>query len=299
MSKQKQAKIVFITGCSSGFGYLTAKLLVEAGYKVYATMRDLDGRNKQKKEELEAAAAGNGVLKVLECDVLDETSVNAAVAEVIATESRIDVLVNNAGYGLYGPIELATDEVIRNQFETNVLGYIRVIKAVMPHMREHRGGHVINVGSMFSVMSLPMCGYYVATKYAIRGMSEALLGEGYLFNIRVSLVCPMGYGTDFLHRSLRFVTDVESSGEYKSSFKDIAENIDNFGKSSGDPIAVAKKIAAIIKKKNPPFLVFVGKFARMGYLLAKLLPIRTMHKIIAKQNNFPHVLEKVPLDGLP
>ena len=293
MAKQKQAKIVLIPGCSSGFGYLTAKLLAQAGYKVYATMRDTEGRNKQKKEELEAAAAGNGMLKVLECDVLDDASVKAAVAAVIAAESRIDVLVNNAGYGLYGPMELASDDIIRQQFETNVLGYMRVIKAVMPHMREKRGGHVINVGSMFAVMSLPMCGYYTATKFAIRGLSEALLGEGYLFNIKVSFVCPIGYNTDFLHRSLQFVTDIESSGEYKASFKEFAEHIDNFGKTSGDPVAVAMKIAGIIKKKNPPFMVPVGRLARVGQILSKIMSIRTVQQIISKMYGFPHLLEKI------
>lgn len=286
------AKIVFITGCSSGFGYLTAKRLAQEGYKVYATMRDIEGRNKEKKEELEAVGAGSSTLKVLECDVLDEASIKASVAEVIAAESRIDVLVNNAGYGLYGPIELATDDVIRRQFETNVFGYMRVIKAIMPHMRKQRSGHIINVGSMMSLAGLPMCGYYCATKFAILGFSEALLGEAYLFNIKVSLVCPMGFSTDFLHRSLQLVTNIEASGEYKPAFKDIVEHIDNFGKKSGDPIVVATKIASIIRKKNPPFLVPVGKMAGFGIIAGKFASPRAWQKIIAKMYDFPHWIEK-------
>jgi short-subunit dehydrogenase len=292
MTKQKQAKIIFITGCSSGFGFLTAKLLAQAGFNVYATMRDIEGRNKQKKEELEAVVTSNGMLKVLECDVLDESSIKAAVSEVIAAESRIDVLVNNAGYGLYGPIELASDDDIRKQFESNVLGYMRVVKAVLPHMREKRSGHVINVGSMMSFAGLPMCGYYSATKFAILGFSEALLGEAYLFNVKVSVVFPMGFSTDFLHRSLQLVGEVDASGEYKPPFKDVVEHIDNFGKKSGDPAMVAKKIASIIGKKNPPFMVPVGKMARTGMLIGKFVSPLAWHKVIAKMYDFPHWLEK-------
>lgn len=293
MKPRTDRRVVFITGCSSGFGFLTAKQLASSGYKVYATMRDIAGRNKQKREELEAAIPDKNALKVLECDVLDEASIQAAVIKVIETEGQVDVLVNNAGYGLYGPIELAKDDDIRKEFETNVLGYLRMIKAVMPHMRKQRSGYIINVGSMMALAGLPMCGYYSASKFAIRGLSEALLGEGYIFNIKVSLVCPMGYSTDFLHRSLQLVTDVESSGEYKPPFKDIVDHIDNFGRATGDPVAVAKKILSIINKKNPPFLVIVGKMGGIGNAIGKIVSPRAWHKVIAKMYDFPHWLEKI------
>ncbi|MEX2682762.1 MAG: SDR family oxidoreductase [Candidatus Sigynarchaeota archaeon] len=292
MAPRKDRKVVFITGCSSGFGFLTAKLLKEKGYSVYASMRDVDGKNKNKKAELEAAA-GSGKLKVIECDVLDSKSVDAAVAKVVESEGRIDVLVNNAGFGLYGPIELAKDDDIEKIFETNVLGYMRTIKAVMPHMRKQRSGLIVNVGSMFSIFGAGMCGYYTATKFAVRGMSQALLGEGYLFNIKVSLIAPMGFITDFMHRSLQLTAPIEQSGEYKAAFSDLVGNVENFGAKTGDPGQVAKKIAWIIGKKNPPFFVPCGRLARLSSWFVKLFPTLALQKMMAKQYNFKHLLEKV------
>ncbi|MBN2152728.1 MAG: SDR family oxidoreductase [Candidatus Lokiarchaeota archaeon] len=292
MAPRKDRQVVFITGCSSGFGLLTAKLLKAEGYTVYASMRDAGGKNKDKKAELEAASGG-GKLEVIECDVLDSKSVDAAVAKVVASEGRVDVLVNNAGFGLYGPIELAKDEDVARIFETNVLGYMRAIKAVMPHMRKQRSGLVVNVGSMFSVFGSGICGYYTATKFAVRGMSQALLGEGYLFNIKVSVIAPMGFSTDFLHRSLQLTAPIEQSGEYKAAFSGLVGNIDNFGAKSGDPAQVARKVAWILGKKNPPFFVPCGKLARLSSWLVKLLPTITLQKMMAKIYNFKQLLEKV------
>ncbi|NMC06487.1 MAG: SDR family oxidoreductase, partial [Candidatus Lokiarchaeota archaeon] len=244
MAPRKDRRVVFITGSSSGFGFLTAKLLKSNGYTVYASMRDANGRNKDKKQELEAAP-GPGILSVPDCDVLDDASLTRVVNNIVEQEGHIDVLINNAGYALYGPIELAKDEDISKVFETNVLGYMRAIRAVMPHMRKQRSGLILNVASMFSVFGMAMCGYYTATKYAVRGLSQALLGEAYLFGIKVSVIAPMGFSTDFLHRSMQLTVPVEASGEYQSSFKSLMDNIDNFGKMSGDPAKVASKIAWI------------------------------------------------------
>nr|MDO8084261.1 SDR family oxidoreductase [Candidatus Sigynarchaeum springense] len=294
MAPRKDRQVVFITGCSTGFGNLTAKRLAADGYTVYASMRDIDGKNKDKKAELEAAAArSNGKLKVLECDVLDVKSVDAAVAKVVESEGHIDVLVNNAGFGLYGPIELAKDEDIAKIFETNVLGYMRAIKAVMPHMRKQRSGLIVNVGSMFSIFGSGMCGYYTSTKFAVRGMSQALLGEGYLFNIKVSVIAPMGFITDFMHRSLQLTAPIEQSGDYKAAFSDLVGNVENFGAKTGDPAQVANKIAWILGKKNPPFFVPLGRLARLSAWFVKLLPTLTLQKIMAKQYNFKHLLEKI------
>ncbi len=292
MAPRKDRKIVFITGCSSGFGALTAKLLKSQGYTVYASMRDVDGRNKDKKQELESAP-GSGKLEVPACDVLQEGSLDEAVKKIVATEGHIDVLINNAGYGLYGPIELAKDEDIAKIFETNVLGYMRSIKAVLPHMRKQRSGLIVNVGSMFSVFGSAMCGYYTATKFAVRGMSQALLGEGYLFNIKVSVIAPMGFGTDFLHRSLQLTSPIEQSGEYKVPFNDLVSNIDNFGAKSGEPAMVAAKIAWILSKKNPPFFVPCGKLGRLSTWFVKLFPTFALQKMMANLYGFKHLLQKI------
>lgn len=286
------AKVAMVTGCSSGFGSMIATELARKGFTVYATMRDVGGRNKEKKAELEATVPKGDVLHVLECDVLDGRSVQAAVDEIMAKEGRIDVLVNNAGYGLYGPIETGGDEAIRKVFDTNVLGYMRTIKAVLPGMRARRGGHVINVGSVMGALGLPHCGLYSMTKFAVRGMSEALLGEGYLFNVKVTLVAPMGYNTDFLHRSLQLTVPVEDSGEYKVSYNDIVENIDNFGKNTGDPRNVALAVARVAGKRSPPFLVPVGKLARSSLLFIKLFPTLRLQKVMAKVFGFTNLFTR-------
>ncbi len=259
-------------------------------------MRDVDGRNNEKKQDLESAPGSgpeSGKIVVPACDVLEEGSVNEAVNKIVAAEGHIDVLVNNAGYGLYGPVEMASDEAIAKIFETNVLGYMRAIKAVMPHMRKQRSGLIVNVGSMYSLIGSGMCGYYTATKFAVRGMSQALLGEGYLFNIKVSVITPLGFSTDFLHRSLQLTSPIEQSGEYKAAFNDLISNIDNFGAKSGEPAQVARKIAWIIGKKNPPFLVPCGRFGRVYSWFMKLLPTFTLEKAMAKIYGFKHLLEKV------
>jgi NAD(P)-dependent dehydrogenase (short-subunit alcohol dehydrogenase family) len=292
MAPRKDRQVVFITGCSSGFGSLTAKLLKSQGYTVYASMRDVDGRNKDKKQELDSAP-GSGKIIIPACDVLEEGSVNETVNKIVAAEGRIDVLINNAGYGLYGPIELAKDEDIAKIFETNVLGYMRAIKAVLPHMRKQRSGLIVNVGSMFSIFGSAMCGYYTAAKFAVRGMSQALLGEGYLFNIKVSVIAPMGFSTDFLHRSLQLTSPIEQSGDYKAAFNELIGNIDNFGAKSGDPAMVAAKIAWILGKKNPPFFVPCGKLGRLTTWFVKLFPTFALQKMMAKLYNFKHLLEKI------
>jgi short-subunit dehydrogenase len=298
MAPWKDRQVVLLTGCSSGFGFLTAKLLKNQGYTVYASMRDVEGRNKDKKQELDSAP-GAGKIEVPACDVLDEGSLNEVVNKILAKEGRIDVLINNAGYGLYGPIELVSDEDVKNIFDTNVLGYMRAIKAVMPHMRKQRSGLIVNVGSMFSIFGSAMCGYYTATKFAVRGMSQALLGEGYIFNIKVSVIAPMGFSTDFLHRSLQLTAPVDGSGEYKAPFKDLIDNIDNFGAKSGDPAQVAEKIAWILGKKNPPFFVPCGKLGRLSTWFVKLFPTLALQKMMAKVFGLKHLLEPAAVAARP
>jgi short-subunit dehydrogenase len=124
-------------------------------------------------------------------------------------------------------------------------------------------------------------------------MSQALLGEGYLFNVKVSVLAPMGFSTDFLHRSMQLTSPIEQSGEYQAAYKSIIGNIDNFSAMSGDPAQVAAKIAWILGKKNPPFFVPVGKLGRIGALIVKLFPSLAFQKFIAKVYKFDHLLERI------
>jgi NAD(P)-dependent dehydrogenase (short-subunit alcohol dehydrogenase family) len=283
MATKQNPKVVFITGCSSGFGYHAAKELARRGYKVYASMRDITARNESKKTELETFAGDAKLfLSVLECDVSDTGSVEAAIKTVIDNENRIDVLVNNAGYGIYGPLEFYDDERARASFETNVYGYIRAIRAVLPQMRKQRSGLIINVSSVLGKLGLPIMGFYNATKFAVEGLSESLLGECYLFNIKVSVVEPHMFATNFAGSSAKMMAEPDDTGEYKTAFHALLDKQGNLINPKSGPDEVARKIAWVIGKKNPPFRVPVGKNARRDIFFARFMSPLALQKIAAK-----------------
>jgi NAD(P)-dependent dehydrogenase (short-subunit alcohol dehydrogenase family) len=176
-------RTVLITGCSTGFGEATARLFASRGWNVAATMR---------RPEAGAALAVLGNVLVTRLDVQDPASIDAAVAEAIARFGRIDVLVNNAGFGLFGVFEAASREKIREQFDVNVFGVMDVTRALLPHFRANRAGTIINISSGAGVFTLPMISLYCASKFALEGFSEALSYELAPLGIAVKLVEPGG-----------------------------------------------------------------------------------------------------------
>jgi len=186
---------VLITGCSSGFGKLTALVFARHGHTVFATMRDT-----AKAGPMEAMAAEEGLdVRVLALDVTDAGSVDAAVAEAQdAAGGALDVVVNNAGVELRGPIETCSDEELLAQFDTNVFGVVRVVRAVLPAMRERRSGVIVNVSSIAGLVARPFAGAYSASKHALEGLSEALHHEVRPFGIRVAVVEPGQFETELL-----------------------------------------------------------------------------------------------------
>lgn len=220
-------------------------------------------------------------MRVIECDVTDDASVTTAVKTIIDEKGHVDVLVNNAGYGIYGPLECFDEPVIKDAFDTNVLGCIRTIRAILPGMRERRSGHVINVSSVLGKLGLPVMGFYNATKFALEGLSEALLGEGYLSNIKVSVVNPHMFATDFAGRSMKLVCDPASSGEYEKAFSTFLAKQSNLINPKSGPIEVARKIAWLVERKNPPFRVPVGKNARRDMFFARWMPPLRLQRIAA------------------
>jgi NAD(P)-dependent dehydrogenase (short-subunit alcohol dehydrogenase family) len=185
--------VVLVTGCSSGFGMLAAIEFAKRGDAVFASMRDtlkagplLDG----------AKSAGVSV-NVLAMDVNDRASVETAVADVISRAGKIDVLVNNAGLGIHGPIEEAEDDEMARVFDTNVFGLVRVTRAVLPQMRQQGAGTIVNVGSMAGKVSSPFGGIYAASKHAVEAISDSLHFELHPFGVRVVLVEPGGFETKF------------------------------------------------------------------------------------------------------
>lgn len=202
-----EPKTVLITGCSSGIGRAAALRFANAGWHVAATMRDASHAG-------DLADLPNVLVHAL--DVTDQASIKAAVDATLARFGRIDAVVNNAGFGLFGPFELASDDVIARQFSTNVHGVFNVTRAVLPAMRSQGAGVIVNVASLAGLTTLPFNSLYSATKYAVVGFTEGLNHELAQFGIRSKFVAPGGVATDFAGRSLS-VTFTDNDHPYAAS----------------------------------------------------------------------------------
>ena len=224
------AQTILITGASSGIGKVTAKLFQEKGWNVIATMRTPE-------KEVELTALDN--VLVTRLDVTDTASIENAVAEGVARFGQIDVLLNNAGYGAYGPLEVFSLDSIRRQFDTNVVGLLAVTKAVIPHMRANKAGTIVNISSIGGQITFPLGTLYHGTKFAVEGMSEALHFELEQFGVKVKLVEPGMIATDFGGRSFDFQND-ESIAEYQPLVGAVFGGMSEM--QASEPIVVAEVI---------------------------------------------------------
>ena len=250
------SKTVFITGASSGIGKATALYFQQHGWQVAATMRKTrDGAD---------LAALPGVC-VYELDVTDRGSIATAVAQALVDFKRIDVLINNAGYGLAGPFELATEAMIMRQFDTNLFGVFRTTSALLQHLRENGGGVIINVTSIGGLVTLPFNSIYHATKFGLDGYSTSLNYELNPFGIQVKVVAPGGVATDFATRSLELTAPAEDAGLYKNALEKVlarfSANVPNY--SSGEQIASVIYEAATDNK--PQLRYLAGEDAKALY----------------------------------
>lgn len=214
-------KNILITGCSSGFGYDAAKYLASKGNTVYASMRNTEGKNKAAAASLKEYAHANGLnIKVIDIDVTSDESVNSATAALPA----IDVLINNAGIGFGGPVEAFSSEELLAQLDLNIVGTIRVAKAVLPKMRQQKSGLIIQVSSTAGRAAFPGFGVYNASKWGLEGVSEALRYEVSPLGIDVVLVEPGPFATDFF-------TNIKQPGdeEIASAYGHVQEFIGGFG----------------------------------------------------------------------
>src|SRR5215468_9802897 len=204
------SKTILITGASSGFGHDTAKTLFRAGHTVYASMRGAEGKNRQAAEALRKLG-----INTVELDVSDDASVEAGVKTVLAEAGTIDVLVNNAGIASVGVTEAFTTEQAKAIFDTNVIGLLRVTRAVLPSMRQKRDGLIINIGSILGRVTFPFVGIYGASKFAVEALTESLRYEVSQLGVEVVAVQPSAYPTNFLtsSQSPASIEVTESYGE--------------------------------------------------------------------------------------
>ena len=246
-----ESPVWFITGCSTGFGRELAKHVLERGYRTVVTARNPDEVN-------DLAAMGEAL--VLKLDVTDQGEIDAAIKAAQSKFGRIDVLVNNAGIGYFAAVEESEEDQIRRMFEINVFGLSRMMRAVLPGMRYRRKGHIVNFSSIGGLVSFPATGYYHATKFAVEGLSEALWQEVEPLGIKVMLVEPSGFRTDWAGRSAneskRQIDDyAATAGARRSQSRALS------GKQPGDPVRAARAIVKAIESPNPPHHLLLGNNA--------------------------------------
>ncbi|MHB2205153.1 oxidoreductase [Methylobacterium sp. CM6257] len=247
---QNTNPVWFITGCSTGFGRELAQLVVARGWRVVVTARD-----RSKVADL-AQGAGERVL-ALPLDVTEADQIAEAVRATKDTFGRIDVLVNNAGYGYQSSIEEGEEDKIRAQFDANVFGLFALTRAVLPIMREQRSGHILNITSVAGFVGFPASGYYAATKHAVEGFSDSLAAEAGPLGIHVSCIEPGPFRTDWAGRSL--VQTPSTIADYaETAGARLKATSEKSGTQAGDPVRAGEAMIRVTEIENPPRHLVLG-----------------------------------------
>ena len=274
-----QPPVWLITGCSTGFGLELAKQAIEHGYRTVVTARD--------PSKLKGYAATDKVL-VLKLDVTDPDQVAAAIEATVARFGHIDVLVNNAGIGYFAAVEESEEDEVRKMFDVNVFGTGRMIWAVLPGMRQRRAGCIVNLSSLSGLRGFPALGYYSASKFAVEGLSAALRQEVEPLGVRVMVVEPSGFRTDWAGRSANESKNqiddyMDTAGKMRAAVRASS------GKQPGDPVRAAKAIVAAVASGNPPHHLLLGNDAFEG-AMARLEHLRedfAAGEAVARAADFP------------
>jgi len=258
-SKTITGKVVLVTGASSGLGKAIAGHLASLGHKVYGTSR-------------KPSATAHG-FAILQADVRSDESVRRLVDQVIALEGRVDALVNNAGMGIAGSAEDCSMGDIQLQVDTNLLGTIRLCKAVLPHMRRQGSGTIINVSSMASIVSLPFQSYYSATKCAIDGFSSALRSEVKPWGINVVVIHPGDFQTGFTDSRVLTAAAKLQDSVYFDQFHETLAVYESDERDGARPETMARLIARVLSKRSPRHSYLVGKTGqKLSMFIKKILP---------------------------
>ncbi len=259
------SKIVLITGASSGIGKAIGEYLFLKGFTVYGTSRN-------------PSMITNSVFPLLELDVRKPDTIERTINSIISKSGRIDVVINNAGVGITGPIEEIPTEEIKNNFEINFFGPIEVIKVVLPQMRKQQSGLIINITSIAGYMGLPYRGIYSASKGALELLTESLRMEVKHFGINITNVAPGDFATNIA--SGRFHSEVENSA-YEIPYKKTLETMNNHVDDGGNPNEMAEAIYKIIETKNPKIHYKVGAFIqKFSIVLKRILPDVVYEKMV-------------------
>lgn len=265
------SKVIFITGASSGIGKAIGEFLSSKNYQVFGTSRN-PSRIKDSKFPL------------IKMDVNDTESIRAAISEVILKTERIDVLINNAGVGITGPIEETPESEIENAFSTNLFGPINVIKAVLPQMRKQGAGHILNITSIAGYMGLPYRGIYSATKAALEITIEAMRMETLQFGIKMTNVAPGDFATNIA--AGRYHAPVLEDSPYKNAYSNTLELMDKHVEGGEDPLKMAKVVHKIINTPNPKIHYRVGApMQKFSIVLKRILPDKVYENLLLKHYN--------------
>jgi NAD(P)-dependent dehydrogenase (short-subunit alcohol dehydrogenase family) len=273
-------KVALVTGSSSGIGFETSLMLARAGFNTYASMRNLE----KSKNLTEIAKKEKLPLQVVQLDVNNDGSVKDAIVKILKADQRIDVLINNAGYGLFGSVEDTSIEEIKAQFETNFFGVVRVTQQVLPLMRRQNSGTIVNVSSVGGQIGLPALSAYHSTKFALEGLSESIAFELEPFGIRVVIIEPGVIRTNILNSSSSAKKALDPKSPYFSLSQKLNDNFKSMMESelSSPPEEVAKVILQAVTSENPQLRYSVGDDAANLIHARKNMPDKEFRKMIMK-----------------
>ena len=266
-------KVALITGASSGIGEETALLLIEKGFIVYGAARRMD--------RLQALATKG--IHILSLDVTDEESMVQCVQTIIEQEGRIDVLVNNAGYGSYGAVEDVPIDEAKRQFEVNIFGLARMTQLVLPHMRKQHSGKIVNISSMGGKLTTTFGAWYHATKFALEGFSDCLRMETKAFGIDVIVIEPGGIKTDWGTIAADNLLATSGHGAYKQQATKVANGMREryTGNQLTEPVVIARAIAKSVTARKPKTRYLLGFAAKPSVFMKWLLPDRAFDFIVS------------------
>ena len=278
MAGDRQINTVLVTGASSGIGRSTCLYLAGRGYSVIATSRAM-----ARLEGLLSEASASGLtVHGVELDINFDDQVDHVMRRVLGDHGTVDALVNNAGYGLWGPVQsLAIDE-LRAQFETNLFATVRMAKAVLPGMMAQRAGKIVNVSSILGRMATPFNGAYASSKFALEGLSESMRAELWPFGVHVAIVEPGAFDTDFQRNQVRASASEDPGLPYGPYIQRYNSRHRRYHWLASDPVKVSRVIHKILRSRRPSFRYPVGTDARLGMLGARFLPERLFQTMVSR-----------------